>query len=101
MLSFLAVNTTSPDRVVVIPELEAGKVFLGGGGGGDLFGLSDPCLVKASAAAGFVAVLEGLSTDGLVGFSIRGLGGFSGPFLTGLSEGDVDSGSSVISRNNT
>lgn len=71
---------------MVIPELELGYVFLGGGGGGDLLTFSDPCLVKLSVAVGLVAVLEDFSSAGLEGFSIRSLGGFSGTFLAGLSE---------------
>lgn len=69
-----------------MPELELVKVFLGGGGGGDLLAFSDPCLVKLSVGAGLVADLEGLSSTGLAGFSITGFGSFSGPFLLSLSE---------------
>lgn len=75
---------TSPERVVVMPELELGKVFLGGGGGGDLLSFSDPCLVL-SVDAGLVAVLEGLSSAGLAGFSTTDFGSFSDPFLAALS----------------
>lgn len=71
---------------MVMPELELGKVFLGGGGGGDLLALSEPCLVKMSMGGGLVAVLEGLSSAGLAGFSITGFGSFSGPFLACLSD---------------
>lgn len=71
---------------MVMPELELAKVFLGGGGGGDLLDFSDPCLVKLSVCAVLVAVLEGLSNVGLAGFSSTGFGSFSGPFLAGLSE---------------
>lgn len=59
------------------------KVFLGGGGGGDLLGLSDPCLDKLSAS-GLMAAFEGFSIDGFADFSIRGFGSFSNPFLEGL-----------------
>lgn len=70
-----------------MPELELLKVFLGGGGGGDLLAFSDPCLVKVSIGAGLVAVFEGLSSAGLAGFSSTGFGSFSGTFLTVLSGG--------------
>lgn len=80
--------TTSPERVVVIPEPEPdpGKIFLGGGGGGDLLSFSDSCLLRMSAGAGLGAALEGLSSAGLAGFSSTGFGSFSGPFLGETSE---------------
>lgn len=73
-------KTTSPERVVVMPE--PGKIFLGGGGGGDLLGFSDSCLLKLTAGAGLATVLEGLSSPGLAGFSSVVLGNFSGPSLS-------------------
>lgn len=81
-------KTTSPQRVVVMPE--PGKIFLGGGGGGDLLGFSDSCLLRLTADTGLGTVLEGLSSTGLAGFSNVGLGNFSGPFLDDVSdEGSV------------
>lgn len=68
-----------------MPEFELEKVFLGGGGGGDLFDLSDPCLVKLSVAADLMAVLE---DAGLIDFSNKGFGSLSDPFLAGLSTRD-------------
>lgn len=88
-------KTTSPDRVVVMPEVELEKVFLGGGGGGDLVGFSDPCLVKMSPAADLGAVFEGRSVAGLAGFSTTGFGSFSGPFLADVSGTGSVLGSSV------
>lgn len=73
-------KTTSPERVVVMPE--PGKIFLGGGGGGDLLSFSDSCLPMLTAGAGLGTVLEGLSSTGLAGFSSVVLGNFSGPFLS-------------------
>lgn len=66
--------------MVVIPELEVGKVFLGGGGGGDLMAFSKLTLPTLSAAAVGLVV---------VGFSSTDLGSFSGPAglaMAGFSE---------------
>lgn len=71
---------------MVMPE--PGKIFLGGGGGGDLLGFSDSCLLRLTADTGLGTVLEGLSSTGLAGFSSAGLGSFSGPFLDDESDGD-------------
>lgn len=71
-------KTTSPERVVVMPE--PGKIFRGGGGGGDLLGFSESCLL----IGGLGTVLEGLSSTGLAGFSCVG---FSDPFLDDMSDG--------------
>lgn len=49
--------------------------------------------MKLSGGAGLAAVLEGLSSTGLAGFSTAGLGSFSGPFLAGLSDRGSDWGS--------
>lgn len=70
---------------MVMPE--PGKIFLGGGGGGDLFGFSDSCLLRLAVDTGLGTVLEGLSSTGLAGFSSVGLGTFSGPFLDEESDG--------------
>lgn len=80
MDSFLLMKTTSPERVVVMP-VPAVKVFLGGGGGGDLATFSDPCLANTSPAAGLGVFEVCLSAGGFAGFSSVGLGSFSGPFL--------------------
>lgn len=64
--------------MVVIPELEVGKVFLGGGGGGDLLASK---LTLPTLSEGVVGLV--------VGFSSTGLGSFSGPAglaMAGFSE---------------
>lgn len=78
-----------------MPEPEPGKIFLGGGGGGDLLGFSDSSLARLVAAAGLGTVLAGLSSTGLAGFSSTGLGSFSGPFLEDVSAGGSTGGFSV------
>lgn len=80
---------------MVMPEPEPGKIFLGGGGGGDLLGFSDSCLLRLSAGEGLGTLLEGLSTTGLAGFSSTGFGNFSGPFLDDVSDGGSFWGLSV------
>lgn len=84
----LRVKTTSPERVVVMPEVGLEKVFLGGGGGGDLLVFSEPdfvllslddCLMMGIGCCSLFT-LEDLSRVGL-----EGLGSFSGAFLTDLS----------------
>lgn len=75
-----------------VPEVE--KVFLGGGGGGDLATFSEPCLANTSPAAGLEVFEVCLSTGGFAGFSSVGLGSFSGPFLAEASGTDSALGSS-------
>lgn len=87
-------KTTSPERVVVMPVPEVEKVFLGGGGGGDLATFSEPCLANTSPAAGLEVLEVCLSTGGLAGFSSVGLGSFSGAFLAEASATDSALGSS-------
>lgn len=84
---------------MVMPEPEPGKIFLGGGGGGDLLGFSDSCLLRLSAGDGLGTLLEGLSSTGLAGFSSTGFGNFSGPFLDDVSEGGSVWGFSVPKNN--
>lgn len=84
---------------MVMPEPEPGKIFLGGGGGGDLLGFSDSCLLRLSAGEGLGTLLWGLSTTGLAGFSSTGFGNFSGPFLDDVSDGGSFWGLSVPKNN--
>lgn len=82
---------------MVMPEPEPGKIFLGGGGGGDLLGFSDSCLLRLSEGAGLGTLREALSRAALAGFSSAGFGNFSGPFL------EVSDGSSLgfsVPKNN-
>lgn len=78
-----------------MPELDPGKIFLGGGGGGDLLGFSHSCLLRLSAGDGLGTLLEGRSSTGLAGFSSTGLGNFSGVFLDDVSDGGSVWGFSV------
>lgn len=82
---------------MVMPE--PGKIFLGGGGGGDLLGFSDSCLLRLTVGAGLGTVLEGLSRTGLAGFSSVGLGNFSDPFLDDVSDGGSVRGFSFPTNN--
>lgn len=75
-----------------VPDVE--KVFLGGGGGGDLVTFSDPCFTNTSLAACFGVFDVCLSAGGFGTFSSVGLGSFSGPLLAAVSGSDSTLGSS-------